>query len=94
MKAITLKENFKKGLNIVEKIVGRNLTLPILNNILLKADKNFIILMATNLEIGVKYWVLSKIEKEGSIVVPTKVLSTFISNISDEKISITLKDSR
>ncbi|HOU45633.1 MAG TPA: DNA polymerase III subunit beta [Candidatus Pacearchaeota archaeon] len=94
MKAITLKENFKKGLNIVEKIVGRNLTLPILNNILLKADKNFIILMATNLEIGVKYWVLSKIEKEGSIVVPTKVLSTFISNISDEKISITLKDKK
>ncbi len=94
MKAITLKENFKKGLSTVERLVGKNLTLPILNNVLLKADKNFLILMATNLEIGVKYWILSKIEKEGSIVIPTKILSSFISNINDEKISITLKDKK
>jgi DNA polymerase-3 subunit beta len=94
MKATILKENFKKGLGITEKITGKNLTLPILNNILLKADKNFLVLMATNLEIGVKYWILSKIEKEGSIVLPTKILSTFISGISDEKITLTLKDKK
>ena len=35
MKIEILKENLKNGLNIVEKIVGKNLSLPILNNVLI-----------------------------------------------------------
>ena len=42
MKLTVLKENFKKGLAITERVVGKNLSLPILNNVLVSAEKNFL----------------------------------------------------
>jgi len=63
MKIIILKENLKNGLNIIERTIGKRLTLPILSNVLLKAEKNFLILSSTNLEIASIYWILTKIEK-------------------------------
>jgi DNA polymerase III sliding clamp (beta) subunit (PCNA family) len=54
MKIIILKENLKQALSSVERGVVENNNWPILKNVLLKADKNFIV-AATNLEIGVTY---------------------------------------
>lgn len=92
MKITVLKENLKKGLAVVERIVGKSLTLPILNNILIKADKTYLNLVSTNLEVGVKYWVLAKVEKEGAVSIPSKVLSSFIANIPEDKVSLDLKE--
>ena len=92
MKITILKENLKNGLNIVEKITGRNLTLPILNNVLISTEKNFLNLSTTDLEIGIKYWTLSKIEKQGNITVPAKLLSDFIASLSDEKVNLEVKN--
>ena len=39
MKFISLKENLKQGLNIVSHLSSKNISLPILNNILIKAKK-------------------------------------------------------
>ena len=86
MKFICLQENLKKGLNIVEKIVGKNLTLPILSNILLETDKNQLKISATDLEIGISYWCPGKIEKEGSITCPARLLTEFINNLPNEKV--------
>lgn len=88
MKFTSLKENLKNGLSAVERIVSKNVTLPILNNILLKTEKNFLCLISTNLELGIQYWVMSKVDKEGAVVVPTKLFSSFVSAINDEKISV------
>ena len=49
MKIIALKENLNNGLNIVNKVTGKNLTLPILNNILISTENNFLNLSATDL---------------------------------------------
>ena len=38
MKVEILKDNFKKGLNIIEKIIGKNLSLPILDNALINTE--------------------------------------------------------
>ena len=92
MKLIILKENFRKGLNIIERIVGKNLTLPILNNVLITAEGNFLTLSATDLEIGVHYWSLVKIEKEGKITIPAKFLSNFISSLPEENIILETKN--
>lgn len=91
MKLTILKENFKKGLNIVERVSGKNISLPILNNILLKTEKNFLCLTTTDLEVAIQYWLLAKIEKEGVVVIPSKVLSSFISYIPDLKIHLNTK---
>ncbi len=92
MKVILLKENFKKGLAVVEKIIGKNLNLPILNNILINLEKSFLNLNTTDLEIAIKYWFLVKTEKEGNITVPAKFLYNFISSLSDEKLTLETKD--
>ena len=42
MKVEILKDNFKTGLNIIEKITGKNLSLPILDNVLISTEENFL----------------------------------------------------
>ena len=91
MKITILQEKLKQGLLMVEKISSKSLTLPILNNILLTAEKNFFGLSATDLEIGINWWALTKTEKEGKITVPGKVLSSFVGLLPNEKIELELK---
>ncbi|MCK4454323.1 DNA polymerase III subunit beta [Candidatus Parcubacteria bacterium] len=92
MKTIILKENLKKGLDITEKITTKNLTLPILNNVLISTDNNLLNLITTDLEIAIKYWALSKIEKPGKIAIPAKLLSDFINFLPEEKINLEVKN--
>jgi DNA polymerase-3 subunit beta len=92
MKVIVLKENLKKDLNLVEKITGKNLSLPILSNVLLKTNKNFLILSATNLEIGIICWNLSKIEKRGEITVPANLFSNYLNFLPNREILLETKD--
>mgnify|MGYP001559351876 CR=1 FL=1 len=92
MKIIILKENLNNGLNIVYRVAGRNLTLPILNNILMVAEQNFLSLTSTDLELGIKYWTLGKVEKEGSLTVPAKILSSFVGLLPEKKITLEVKN--
>lgn len=92
MKIICLQENLKKGLNTVQNIIGKNLTLPILNNILLNTEKKQLKLSTTDLEIAITDHVLCKVEKEGSITIPAKTLVNFVSNLPNKKIEINTKN--
>jgi len=86
MKFTTLVDSFKRSINLAEKITGKNLTLPILSNILLKTNKNKLHLFATDLEIGIELIITGKIEKEGKFIIPAKTFSMFLNNLSEEKI--------
>lgn len=92
MKLDLLKENLKLGLTAVEKVATRSVNLPILENVLIKTEKNILKLIATNLETIVIFNTLSKIEKEGEIVVPVKLLSNIIKNLKSIKVSFERKD--
>lgn len=92
MKLLVLKENFKKGLDIVGRIANKSFSLPILNNVLLTGGKNLVCLTTTDLEVGINYWILSKIEEQGKITVPAKFLTSFISSLPKEKILLEKKD--
>ena len=88
MKVEILKENLKNGLNVVEKIVGKNPSLPILDNVLMQTEDNFLCLSSTDLETAVKLWILTKIVKKGSVVVPAKFFSNLVSLLPNEKITL------
>jgi DNA polymerase-3 subunit beta len=92
MKLICTQENLIKALTVAEKIVGRNINLPILNNILLETDNGRLKLSSTNLEIGLNYWMRGKIEKEGSITIPAKVITNFVMNLPKKNIELEVKD--
>ncbi len=91
MKVEALKDNLKTNLGIVERIVGKNISLPILNNVLVTTDDNFLSLISTDLEVSIKVWMLVKIINKGSVVVGAKFLSQFISSLPNEKITIEQK---
>lgn len=92
MKISCLQEHLKQGLLTTERIVGRNITLPILNNVLLETEKGKLKISSTNLEIGINTWIACKTDKGGSITVPAKLISGFVSNLPNKKIDITLKN--
>ncbi len=92
MKLTIPQEKLKQGLNIVERVSSKSLTLPILNNILISTEKNFLNLSATDLEIGIKLWILSKVEKQGKVTIPSRILSSFINLLPQENIEISAKN--
>jgi DNA polymerase-3 subunit beta len=91
MKFVCLTSNLKKALSACDKIVSRNLSLPILSNLLIKTSKDKLQIVSTDLEIGLNYYVLGEVKEEGSIVVPSKLFLGVINNLSDEKITLETK---
>ena len=84
MKLTCTQENFKKAIYSTERVVGKQITLPILENILLETDHGMLKIAATNLEIGVFLKIGAKIEEEGTITVPARLLSNFVNNLPSE----------
>ncbi|MCD4705957.1 DNA polymerase III subunit beta [bacterium] len=94
MKIICTQENLNKGLSIISNITGKNPNLPILNNILIKAEDNTITLSATNLEIGINCVIRGKIEKEGNFTIPSRAFSDYVNLMGKEQITLELKDNK
>lgn len=80
MKLTCLSEKFKQAIIYAERIAARSTTLPILKNILLRAQDNKLSIEATNLEIGLSVVMNAKVEKDGACTVPSKILSSFVSH--------------
>lgn len=92
MKLSVLQENLAKSLAIVSRSVSAKAQLPALGNILLSTDKGRLKLSATNLETGINYWLGAKIEEEGAISIPAKILTEFVSSLPAEKIDLEVKE--
>ena len=92
MKLSCLQENLNKGLSIVGRAVATRTTLPITNNVLLATDQGRLKLVATNLEMAISYWIGAKIEEEGVITVPARLLTEFIGSLPNEKVDISLSE--
>jgi len=93
MKLTCTQENFKKAIYNTERVIGKQATLPILENILIETEKGMLRFSATNLEIGVFLKVGAKIEKEGKITIPAKIISNFVNNLPPgENISVETDD--
>jgi len=93
MKLECSTEKIKEGISQVERITGKNLTLPVLNSILMLASKNSLKLRATNLSLGIEVEIPAKVEKEGIVAITGSVLTNTFSNIfSSETLSLEGED--
>jgi len=90
MKITILQSNFNKALTQISRVVGTRTTLPVLSNVLITAQKGKIEFSATDLEIGIITSTIGKIEEEGEITLPARLLSDFISNNKDESIELSV----
>jgi DNA polymerase-3 subunit beta len=91
MKITIVYEKIKDGIKTIERLAQKSLTLPILQNILLKTEKNFICLSATNLEMGIKYWSLCKNEDQGQVIIPARVFSQLIDFLPQKPVELESK---
>jgi len=88
MRISTLQENLTKGLNTVSRFITTKTQLPILNNVLIKTNQGRLKLSATNLETGINFWLGAKIEKEGEVCLPAKILTEYISSLPPQKVDL------
>lgn len=79
MKFNIFKKDFYQGIQIVQRAVSSKNTLPIITGIYIEAIKDKgLHLMATDLEIGIEYWINTDIIEEGSIVIPANQLTGIV----------------
>jgi len=83
-----LTQNIKEGINNIERLTKKSLTLQVLDNALLETDKNLLKMTSTNLEASMVGWVLAKVNQEGKVAVPASFLSNLINFIKEEKIKL------
>jgi DNA polymerase-3 subunit beta len=81
VKLSVMQENLARGLSVVSRAVSNRSTLPVLANVLLKTEDAGLKLTATNLEIGITYWVPGKIESDGATTVPAKLLTDLVNSL-------------
>ena len=88
MKLQVLQENLNSGLLTASRTISSKAQLPILSNMLLKATREGLQILATNLETGVNIKIGAKIDKEGEITIPAKIFTEIVSSLSTERIDL------
>jgi len=92
MKLSCTQENLNKKIAMVSRIVPSRSTLPILSNILFSTENGRLKIASTDLEVAITTYIGVKVEKEGSITIPAKLLTDFITTNKDKNIILETKD--
>ncbi|MBP9738720.1 DNA polymerase III subunit beta [Candidatus Saccharibacteria bacterium] len=75
------QSNLHKALTLLSRVASTKSPLPILSNILLTAHKGSLELAATNLEVAITHTARGKVDQEGSVTVPARLFTDFISQL-------------
>ncbi|TVR24504.1 MAG: DNA polymerase III subunit beta [Anaerolineaceae bacterium] len=92
MKITVIQESLARGLSIVGKAVESRPTMPVLSNVLIQTEESRLRLSAVNmtLGLGITCWIGASVSESGSITLPSKTLMDLVSNLSPEKVTLTL----
>ncbi len=90
MKFRSSRTALEHALSVVTHVIDSHATLPVLSNILIKAAGKKVHFSATNLEMAVNYWMEAEVINEGSVTVPAKLFSGYISLLKDEEVECTM----
>lgn len=85
------QNNLRRALGITERVVSRNSSLPILQNIILKTEQGRLRVAATNLELAVTVTIGAKIEEVGEIAIPGKILTELLNTLTGDTVTLITK---
>lgn len=88
MKLAVLQENLEKAVTVASRFVAVRGQLPILANILFSAEEGRLRVVGTNLELGVNYWIGAKIEIEGKITAPGRLMTELVASLPKDKVEL------
>ncbi len=75
------RDHFSNGLAQVLNVVGSKITMPILSNVLIEAEKDCISLTTTNLDLGIRCKIKAEVKETGSVTLPVKRLAAIINEL-------------
>src|SRR6185503_14642706 len=82
------KEQISNGLQSVQNVVSTRTTLPILSNVLLKADGNRLEMTATDLDVTITCSVEATVKKSGATTMPVKKLFGIVRELTNPEIEL------
>jgi DNA polymerase-3 subunit beta len=88
MKLRFTKEKFLDSLQQVQNVVSARSTMPILANVLIRAQKNDTSLITTDLDIGIRCPFEAEVLHEGSTTLPAKRLFTIIRELAVSEVEM------
>lgn len=86
MKFRCSREDLGQALDIVNHVIDTNVTLPVLNNILIRCQGKKVHFSATNLELAVNYSMEAEVVNEGAVTVPAKLFSGYVNLLKDDQL--------
>ncbi len=86
------KEQLINGLQAVQNVVSTRTTLPILSNVLLRAEGERLQLTATDLDVTISCGVEAKVKTSGASTVPVKRLFGIVRELSNLEIDLEVDD--
>lgn len=92
MKFSCTKENLHQGLAITSHLGSKAVNLPILNNVLLKADSFGLKLTATTIDLTVTCLVRGKVDQQGEYTVPARLFYDYVNLLPSDRIDLDLLD--
>jgi DNA polymerase III subunit beta len=92
MKIRLQKSALFEGLQAVQNVVSLRSTVPILFNVLLKAEKDRLYLTTTDLDLSVRCTVEAEVAKSGTGTLPAKKFSGIVRELTDGVVDIELDD--
>lgn len=88
MKLTCTRDNLHQGLSVVSHLTSKNVNLPILQNVLVKAEGGTIKFTTTNLEIAVSCVIRGKVDEAGEVTIPSKLFYDYVSLIPNDTVVI------
>ena len=86
------KDKLIAGLNAVQNVVGSRTTLPILSNVLIKAEGDRLELTATDLDVTISCNVEAAVKKGGATTVPVKKLFGIVRELAGSEVEFEVDD--
>jgi len=86
------KEQISHGLQSVQNVVSTRTTLPILSNVLLRADGNRLEMTATDLDVTITCSVEATVKKPGATTMPVKKLFGIVRELANPEIELETDD--
>ena len=86
------KAAFLEGLQIVHNVVSVRTTLPILSNVLLRAEEDGLCLTTTDLDVGVRCRLQADVGRAGATTLPARRLASIVRELPDANIEISVDD--
>jgi DNA polymerase-3 subunit beta len=88
MELVVRKSDLLKELSLLQGIVERKNTIPILANVLFDATKDGVALLATDLDVGLRSTCEATVSKPGTLTLPAKKLFEIVSALPETEIRI------